>query len=161
MRKKFTGISLAVPLLPRFAEFWRVEMKPGVLKYFYDTLVETSNRHRSLSSSLKANLNDGDITKVQRSVIKEAEERLKRAEQRLERDDDSRAADDDSDAGSKMSRAKAAQTELSAHSTNSFSCKDAVHGLNYLRLVICSRYKLFLTCSKRFHIHQNPSRSFC
>ena len=94
-------------------------------------------------------------------MIKEAEPRLKRAEQRFERDDDSRAADDDSDAGSKMSQAKATQTELSAHSANSFSCKDAGHKLNHLRPVVCSRYKLFLTCSKRFHIHQNPSRSFC
>ena len=129
------------------------------MKYVYDSLVETSNCHRGGSRILKANLNDGDITNVQRSMIKEAEPRLKRAEQRLKSDDDSRAADDDSDAGSKMCRAT--QTELSAHSANSFSRKGAVHRLNYNRPVIYSGYKLFLPCSKRSHIHQNPSRSFC
>ena len=92
-----------------------MEMKPGVVKYLYDSLVETRNRHRSRSSSLKANLNHGNITKFQRSVIKEAKARLRLAEKRLERDDNSRAADDDSDGGSKMSQAKAKQTELSAH----------------------------------------------
>ena len=70
--------------------------------------METSNRHRGGSRSLKANLLERRRHQGQRSVIKEAEARLKRAEQRLERDDDSRtadddsrAADDDSDAGQK------------------------------------------------------------
>ena len=90
--------------------------------------METSNRHSGGSRSLKANyLLERRQHQVERCVIKEAEARLKGAEQRLERDDDSRTADDDSDAGSEMSRAKATPTELSAHSTNSFSCKDAVH----------------------------------
>ena len=62
------GISLAVHLL--LAEFWRVELKPGSHKYFYGSLVETSNRHHGGSHSLKANLNDGSITKSERSVIK-------------------------------------------------------------------------------------------
>ena len=100
---------------------------------------------------MKASLKDGGISKVQPSVIKAAEARVKRAEHRLERDDDSRAADYDSDAGSKMSRAKATQTELAARnrsrtvcidctsrSKGSFSCKDAVHQLNYLRSMMYS-----------------------
>ena len=121
-------------------------MKPRV-GIFYGSLAEISNRHRSGSSSLKDNLNDINITKVKRSVTKEAEERLKLAEHRLKRDHDSRAADDDSDAGSKINRVKVTQTELSAHSANSFYYKDAMHELNYHHPVICSQYKLFLNCS--------------
>ena len=154
------GISLAVPLLLGSRSSGERRCNQGVVKYFFDSLVETSIHHCGESCSLKANLLEQRRHQVQRSVIKEAEARLKRAEQRLGRDDDSHAADDDSDEGSKMSRAKAMQTEFSAHSANSFSCKDAIHRLNYLRPVTCSPYKLFLTCFKRFDIHQNPSRSF-
>ena len=86
---------------------------------FHDSLVETSNRHRGGSRSLKANLLERRRHQGQRSVIKEAEARLKPAEQRLERDDDSRAADDDARAADDDSNAGQKLVERKRRKLNS------------------------------------------